>query len=76
MKVYSFSEARQNFAAVLDNAHKEGAVRIMRRDGRAFTIQPVRDDLSPLAVKAMPLDVSRDDIISAVREGRERDMGR
>ncbi|MCE7916755.1 MAG: type II toxin-antitoxin system Phd/YefM family antitoxin [Nitrosomonas sp. PRO5] len=41
MKVYSLSEARQNFAAVLDNAQKEGAVRIMRRDGRIFIIQPV-----------------------------------
>jgi len=44
MKVYSFSEARQNFAAVLDNAQKEGAVRIMRRDGRIFIIQPVGDN--------------------------------
>ncbi|WP_276677518.1 type II toxin-antitoxin system Phd/YefM family antitoxin [Nitrosomonas europaea] len=41
MKVYSLSEARQNFAAVLDNAQKEGAVRIMRRDGRIFIIQSV-----------------------------------
>lgn len=72
MKVYSFSEARQNFAAVLDNAQKEGAVRITRRDGRVFTIQPVRDNPSPLAVKAVPLKLSRREIVSVVREGRER----
>jgi len=73
MKVYSFSEARQNFAAVLDNAQKEGAVRIMRRDGRIFIIQSVGDSPSPLAVEAVPLDLSRREIVSAVREGRERD---
>lgn len=73
MKVYSFSEARQNFAAVLDNAQKEGAVRIMRRDGRIFIIQLVEDNPSPLAVEAVPLDLSRREIVSAVREGRERD---
>ena len=73
MKVYSFSEARQNFAAVLDNAQKEGAVRIMRRDGRIFIIQPVGDSSSPLAVEAVPLDLSQREIVSAVREGRERD---
>jgi len=73
MKVYSFSEARQNFAAVLDNAQKEGAVRITHRDGRVFIIQPVGDTPSPLAVKAVPIDLSRREIVSAVREGRERD---
>lgn len=73
MKVYSLSEARQNFAAVLDNAQKEGAVRIMRRDGRIFIIQSVGDSPSPLAVEAVPLDLSRREIVSAVREGRERD---
>ena len=72
MKVYSFSEARQNFAAVLDNAQKEGAVRITRRDGRVFIIQPAKDSPSPLAVKAVPLKLSRQEIVSAVREGRER----
>jgi prevent-host-death family protein len=73
MKVYSFSEARQNFAAVLDNAQKEGAVRITHRDGEVFTIQPVKDNPSPLAVKAVPLKLDRQEIVSAVREGRERE---
>ena len=73
MKVFSISEARQNFAAVLDLAQKDGAVRITRRDGRAFTVQPVLEAPSPLAVKAVPLKVSRSEIVSAVREGRERE---
>ncbi|XHS76649.1 type II toxin-antitoxin system prevent-host-death family antitoxin [Burkholderiaceae bacterium UC74_6] len=72
MKIYTFSEARQNFAAVLDSAQKEGAVRITRRDGRTFTIQPVSGGASPLAVKAVPLDLSREELVEAVREGRDR----
>ena len=43
MKVYTFSEARLNFASLLDEAQKEGAVRVTRRDGRAFTIQPATE---------------------------------
>jgi prevent-host-death family protein len=43
MKVYTFSEARQKFASVLDDAQKEGAVRITRRDGRSFTVQPAKE---------------------------------
>lgn len=72
MKVYTFSEARQNFAAVLDNAQTDGAVRITRRDGRTFTIQPAADAVSPLAVKPVKLGLSRQDIVDAVREGRDR----
>ncbi len=75
MKVYTFSEARQNFATVLDNAQKEGAVRITRRDGRTFTIQPVQESQSPLEVKGVKLKLNRNEIVAAVRESRERTPG-
>ena len=75
MKVYTFSEARQNFATVLENAQKEGAVRITRRDGRAFTIQPVQESQSPLEVKGVKLKLNRNEIVAAVRESRERTPG-
>jgi prevent-host-death family protein len=75
MKVYTFSEARQNFASVLENAQKEEAVRITHRDGRTFTIQPVRSAESPLAVKGVKLKLSRDAIVAAVRESRKRASG-
>ncbi len=72
MKVYTFSEARQKFSAVLDSAQKEGAVRITRRDGRAFLIKPVKNTRSPLDVVGAPLRISRKEIVASVREGRER----
>ena len=75
MKVYTFSEARQKFASVLDIAQKDGAVRVTRRDGRSFTIQPVTETPSPLSVKGVKLDLARDEIVSAVRESRERTQG-
>ena len=72
MRVYTFSEARQNFASILELAQKEGVVRINRRDGKSFVIQPVEDNDSPLNIKGVNLDLSADEIVDAVREGRER----
>lgn len=73
MKVYTFSEARQKFASVLDSAQRDGAVKITRRDGRAFLIRPVQESPSPLDVKGVKLCLSRKEIVDAVREGRERE---
>ncbi len=42
MKSYSYSEARGNFATVLDEAERDGAVEIRRRDGTVFRILPLR----------------------------------
>jgi len=72
MIVYTYSEARQNLASLLDQAAKEGEVRIRRKDGQVFVIklQPRAD--SPLDVQAVNLDVTTDEIVSIVREGRER----
>lgn len=75
MKVYTFSEARQKFAAVLDYAQKEGVVRITRRDGRVFSVQPVKESVSPLAVKGVNLQLNRSEIVDFVRESRESKLG-
>ncbi|MEE8056424.1 MAG: type II toxin-antitoxin system Phd/YefM family antitoxin [Pseudomonadales bacterium] len=72
MKVYTFSEARQNFASVLDLAQKEGAVCVNRRDGQSFTIQPSKPSGSPLNVQGVDLGLSSQEIVDFVREGRER----
>jgi hypothetical protein len=73
MKVYTFSEARQKFSSILDIAQLEGAVRITRRDGRSFLLSPEKEALSPLDVKGVKLNLSREDIVHAVREGRDRE---
>ena len=53
MKAYTYSEARENFASVLEEAERDGAVEIRRRDGAIFRISPARrSKASPLDVKA------------------------
>lgn len=73
MNVYTFSEARQKLAAVLDEAQDKGAVRIKRRDGSEFEIAPVRPKASPLDVEGVDLKLSAEEIVSAIRETRIRD---
>ncbi len=72
MKVYTYSEARRRFAAILDEARSRGSVLIRRRDGQKFVLQPVEDSGSPLDVQGLELGWSREEIVAAVREGRER----
>ncbi len=73
MKSYSYSEARGNFATVLDEAERDGAVEIRRRDGTVFRILPLRKSIvSPLDVKGVKLEISAADLVAVVREGRER----
>lgn len=70
MTVFTYSQARQNFAAVLERALKEGQVLIKRKDGSTFTIRPEFPDKSPLDVKGVSTKASTEDIIRAVRESR------
>ena len=72
MKVYTYSEARRRFAAILDEARAIGSVLIRRRDGQKFLLRPVQESGSPLDVGALELGWSREEIVAAVREGRER----
>jgi hypothetical protein len=72
MKVYTYSEARRRFAAILDEARSKGSVLIRRRDGQEFLLQPVEVSGSPLDVQGLELGWSREEIVAAVREGRER----
>ncbi|MDH5590266.1 MAG: type II toxin-antitoxin system Phd/YefM family antitoxin [Gemmatimonadota bacterium] len=72
MKVYTYSEARQRLATLLDEARRDGEVRIRRRDGDEFVLVPAGATGSPLDVEGAELDWSRDEIVAAIREGRER----
>jgi hypothetical protein len=71
-KTYTFSEARQKFAAVLENAERDGEVRIIRKNGTVFIIRPEKPRRSPLDVPGIDLNLSAADIVELVREGRER----
>lgn len=67
---YTYSEARQNFAALLDLAAMESEVRIQRRDGLTFVIKSEPITQSPLDVEGLDLNLSVDQIVDYVHEGR------
>jgi hypothetical protein len=71
MKVYSYSEARQKLAQLLDEAQNE-EVLIRRKDGTVFSLKSKRTKKSPFDVKGINGDVSTKNILDAVRESRER----
>jgi len=72
MKIYTYSEARQKLATLLDQAQAGDDVRVRRRDGREFVIAPAERADSPLDVEGVDLSLSADEIVAIVREGRER----
>jgi len=75
MKVYTYTEARQRLARVLDEARSGGEIRIKRRDGSEFAIRPVPSGKSPLDVPGVETGIARDEILAAIRESREREPG-
>ncbi len=72
MKVYTYSEARQRLATLLDEASTEGEVRIRRRDGSEFVLRPAERKRSPLDVPFVETGITRAEILDLLRESRER----
>jgi len=72
MKVYTFSEARQKLASLLNMAKDEGEVRIKRKDGSVFAIKPVTYESSPLDTEGVETSLTAEEIVQYVREGREK----
>ncbi len=72
MTIYTYSEARQHLAEILNKACTEGAVQIRRRDGSIFQVTPVEPETSPLDVGYVDVALTRDDIVAAVRASRAR----
>jgi len=76
MKVYNYSEARKNFATVLNTALIEDVI-ITRKDGNKFKLLSMNESKkkgkSPLEdIKGIKTNVTMGDILGAIRESRER----
>jgi hypothetical protein len=72
MQVYTYSEARQKLAMILDQAENSGKVLIRRKDGRTFALVPEKVVSSPLDVPSIKAKVTTQEIVDIIREGRER----
>ena len=68
--IYTYSEARQNLASLLEKAVADGEVKIRRKDGQVFVIRPVAKTESPLDVEGVDLSLSTDEIVAFIRESR------
>ena len=75
MRIYNYSEARQNFSTVLNTALKEEVI-IMRRDGSKFKLISINENKkelkSPLEnIKGIKTNITMDEILEAIKQGRE-----
>lgn len=72
MKVFTYSEARQNLSKLLVLAQRE-EVEIRRKDGSTFSLRAKqRESKSPFDVPGVNTNVTTSNILDAVRESRER----
>lgn len=72
MKVFTYSEARQNLSKLLILAQSE-EVEIRRKDGSTFSLRAKRrQSKSPFDVPGIDTSATTSDVLDAVREARER----
>jgi len=70
MKTYTYSEARQRLATLLDQAKREGRAQIRRQDGSTFILQPVTSSDSPLDVPGVRGRLARGELAELIRSER------
>ncbi|MBI3987295.1 MAG: type II toxin-antitoxin system Phd/YefM family antitoxin [Lentisphaerae bacterium] len=75
MDVYTYSEARQRLASVLDKAESTGKILIRRQDGRTFALSPEVTARSPLDIPSIKADISSEKLVALVRKERGRTRG-
>ena len=71
MQTYTESEL-ENLSTLLEQASREGEVRIQRADGASFILRPEKAKRSALDIAGIDLNISTREIIDIVRDGRER----
>jgi len=72
MKTYTYSQARERLADILEESKKEEII-IRRRKGDLFAIVPKTPTRrSPFDVSGLHKGISRKEILEAIRESRDR----
>ena len=71
MKVYTYSQARQNLSKVLNESRTQDVL-IRRRGGEVFRVSVDRSTGSPFDVKGVKTRATTADILDAVRKVRRR----
>ncbi|WKZ19084.1 MAG: type II toxin-antitoxin system Phd/YefM family antitoxin [Candidatus Jettenia sp. CY-1] len=72
MKIYTYSQARNKLAKILEESKNEEIV-IRRRKGDMFSIIPKSPARrSPFNITGLHKNISRKEILEAIHESRER----
>ncbi|MEX0739195.1 MAG: hypothetical protein WD071_07630 [Pseudohongiella sp.] len=72
MKVFTYSEARQNLSKLLSLAQDE-EIEIRRKDGSVFILRSKRTtDGSPFDLPGVTTKAKTDDVLEAISESRSR----
>ena len=72
MRTHTLTKADMDLPAIIDDAKKNGLAMIRWRDGTMFSLRLEPVEKSPFDVPGVKVDITRDEIVSIVREGRER----
>jgi hypothetical protein len=60
-------------APLLEEARRQGVVHIQGEDGQVFVLQPEHaTDRSPFDIEGLDLGLTREEILEAIHEGRDR----
>jgi hypothetical protein len=68
----TYLETQQNLTTLLEQACRQGEVRIRREDGQTFVLKPENAGRSPLDIEGVDLGISTGEIIEFIREGRKQ----
>lgn len=71
MKTYTYSQARQQLATLLDLARREGRVQIRRQDGSVFVLESVTVEGSPLDVPGVRTTLRAGELARLLRAQRK-----
>ena len=74
MNVYTYTQARQNLASVLDKAQAEGEVVIKRRGGAIFVVKAQKQHIkkSPFDIKGVNAGIGVKTILECIEDGRRK----
>lgn len=75
MTTFTDEQVRRELEAVLNAARRQGEVRVRAQDGQEYSVRPVASSAStasPFDIAGVDLNLSADEIVAFVREGRER----
>lgn len=70
MRMFTYSEAVQDLSSLLEIAQRDGSVGIRHKDGKSYKLQPMALKGSPLDVGSVDIDITTEEIVQIVREGR------